>query len=255
MRFALLTGIRIILPLLLAALVMACSSSVAQPTAPPSATAVPEASPTPKVDETTRSGVSGSYADFQCSAETPSPFANAEWTEYQPLLWTSIKLPSDHWESRYEDSGFTVYFLPAADATGNQWSAALTFYVYYEDFIREDLGLSWDGFVQANLDAIADDGDSVPNFRLVRQWEVQPKPLPRSLSASRYGPPPIIRDNRAEFRYGDDKSVDGYGMSKRIGELVYFIRLDVCAYNRSPERETIVEKMFDSLSSGYGGYW
>lgn len=114
------TGIRIILTLLLAVLIMACSSSVSQPAKPPSATAVPEVTPTIEVNETAWSEASGSYADFQCSAETPSPFANAEWTEYQPLLWTSIKLPSDRWESRYEETGFAVYFLPAADATDNQ---------------------------------------------------------------------------------------------------------------------------------------
>lgn len=135
-------------------------------------------------------------------------------------------------------------------------------YVYYEDFIREDLGLSWEEFVQANLDAIADDGDSVPNFRLVRQWDVEPnpKPIPPSTIGGRPSVPSItIRDHRAEFWYGgagDYKSVDGYGMSKRIGPFAYFIRLDVCAYNPSPDRESIVEKLFDSLAnSDYGAYW
>ena len=258
-----LTGIRIILPLLLAVLIMACSSSVGQPATPPPATAVPEVSPTIEADEATLSEASGSYADFQCNAETPPLFANAEWTEYQPIHRTSIQLPSDRWEPGYEEPGFAVYFLPAVDASGNQWSAALTFYVYSKGYVREKLGLTWDEFVQANIDAIADDGDAVPNFRLVRQWDVEPKPKPlppRSIGERPSIPPITIRDHRSEFRYNgvgvNNAEVEGYGMSKWIGPYHYFIRLDICAYNRGPDREGTVAKMFDSLANGnYGHYW
>ena len=70
-------------------------------------------------------------------------------------------------------------------------------------------------------------------------------------------------DHRAEFWYNRHSGVvdavvgvEGYGMSKQIGIFAFFVRLDICASNREPEREAVVDKMFASLSEGdYGGYW
>ena len=250
-----LMGIRIILPALLVLLMLACSGGATQPIPDPTATvtATPTASP---VGET-----AGSPGIFHCDPDTPHPFHNVNnvnaWTEHQPLSDTSIQLPSDRWEQTYKEPGLVVYFMPVSGATDNQWSAALTFYGYYETHIRDEIGLTWDEFVQQNLANIADDGDAVPNFRLVRQWEVEPSPLP--LPGVGFVPPPTIWDIRATFRYGgvgDDTTVDGYAMSKRIGPYYYFVRLDVCANNRDPDGVAVVEKLFDSLSnSGYGNYW
>ena len=257
-----LINIRIILPALLVLLMLSCSSSATQPVPEPTTTvaATPTASP---ATNTSRSGISGSWDDFQCSPDTPPLFDSVDWTEYQPLPETSIRLPSNRWELGQEETGFAIYFLPAVNAEDGQWSAALTFYTYGEDFIQEDLGLTWDEFAQGNLTSIAEDAAAAPNYRLLRQWDVEPEPLPRSPGASRYGPPPTVLDHRAEFRYsrhsgvvGDNVGVEGHVMSKRIGIFFYFVRLDICAANREPERESVVDKMFDSLSEGvYGGYW
>ena len=185
-----LIGIRFILPALLGLLLLACATATGQQPVP-EPTATVEATPTAApARNTTRSGISGSWDDFQCSPDTPPLFESAEWAEYQPLPETSIKLPSDRWERGHEEPGFAIYFLPADNAADGQWSAALTFYGYYEDFIREDLGLTWDEFAQGNLTAIAEDAEAAPNYRLVRQRDVEPEPLPRIASASRYGPPP-----------------------------------------------------------------
>lgn len=258
-----LIGIRFILPALLGLLLLACATATGQQPVPdPTATvaATPTAAP---ATNTSQSGISGSWDDFQCSPDTPPLFESLDWTDYQPLPETSIKLPSNRWEFGQAETGFAIYFLPAGNADDGQWSAALTFYTYGEDFIQEDLGLSWAEFAQGNLTAIAEDTAAAPNYRLVRQWDVEPEPLPRSPGASRYGPPPTVLDHRAEFRYnrhsgvvGDDVGVEGHVMSKRIGIFFYFVRLDICADNRKPERESVVEKMFDSLSEGvYGDYW
>lgn len=260
-----LINIRIILPALLGLLLLACATATGQQPVP-EPTATVEATPTAApARNTTRSGMTGSWDDFQCSPDTPPLFESAEWEQYQSSDVNSIKLPSDRWELLgQEEPGFAIYFLPASNAADGQWSAALTFYTYYEDFIREDLGLTWDEFAQGNLTAIAEDTAAAPNYSLVRQWDVEPKPLPR-----RYGerpddpPPPTILDHRAEFRYSrhsgvvdDVVGVEGHVMSKRIGIFAYFVRLDICAENREPEREAVVDKMFDSLADGfYGGYW
>ena len=248
-----LIGIRIILPALLVLLMLACSGSATQPVPEPTATVVvtPTASP---AEET-----AGSSGIFQCDADTPHPFQNVNtWTEHQPLHDALLQLPSNVWEQSHKERGLVVYFLPVNGTTENQWSAALTFYGYYETHIRDEVGLTWDEFVQQNLANIADDGDAVPNFRLVRQWEVEPKPM-YVPGAGQFGSLPTIWDQRAEFRYGgvgDDTTVDGYGMSKRIGPYYYFVRIDVCANNRDPDGAAVVEKLFDSLSnSGYGNYW
>lgn len=244
-----LIGIRVILPALLVLLMLACSGSATQPIPVPTAAATPTVPPT---EET-----AGSSGIFHCDADTPHPFQNVNWTEYQPLHGDTIQLPSDRWEQAHKESGLVVYFLPVNGTTENQWSAALTFYGYYETHIRDEVGLTWDEFVQQNLANIADDGDAVPNFRLVRQWEVEPSPLP--LPSLGFVPPLTIRDIRATFRYGgvgDDTTVDGYGMSKQIGAFYYFVRLDVCANNRDPDGAAVAEKLFDSVSNdGYGNYW
>ncbi len=162
-----------------------------------------------------------------------------------------MQLPANRWVRRYSDPSLEVYFLPTVGS--NQYSSAvLTVYRYYEDSVREVLGLTWPEFIHANLSAIA---DKVPNYQLLRQWEVKRKPLnPRLLN-----PAPEVWDQRAEFRYGGvDKitAVDGFGLNKRIGPIYYFVRLDVCAYNRETDREEVVKKIFDSLAlAGYGGYW
>ena len=257
-----LIGIRFILPALLGLLLLACATATGQQPSPePTVAATPTEAP---ARNTTRSGMTGSWADFQCSPDTPPLFESADWTEYQPLPWTSIKLPSGRWELMgQEEPGFAIYFLPSVNAEDGQWSAALTFYGYYEDFIREDLGLTWEEFAQGNLTAIAEDTAAAPNYRLVRQGDVEPEPLPRKASARRYGPPPTVLDHRAEFWYNRHSGVvdaivgvEGHVMSKRIGAFAYFVRLDICATNREPEREAVVGKLFDSLSAfTYGGYW
>ena len=263
-----LTDIRIILPLLLAVLIMACSSSVAPATPEPTAT-VAVTSEVDSPGETAVAEPVESSGDLYCSADTPSLFERAAWTEYQPwpenhrvdlapIHWATIQLPSDQWENQYESEGFSVYSLPSVGAEDNQWSAALIFYGYYERTVSETLGLTWEEFTQENLLAIEDDGDAVPNYRLVRQWIEEPKPLrPLRVSGANSGNLPTVQDHRAEFRYGvSGEEVEGYGMSKRIGPFYYFVRLDICAYNRSPDREAIVKKLFDSLANGnYGHYW
>lgn len=247
-----LIGIRIILPALLGLLLLACATTTGQQPIP-EPTATVEATPTvsPAGETAVSSGI------FQCDADTPHPFQNVNWTEYQPLGDASIQLPSNTWDLVHKEPGLVLYFLPVSSTQDKQWSAALTFYGYYEGYVRDEIGLTWDEFVQQNLANIADDGDAVPNYRLVRQWEVEPSPrhLP---SAGQFGPPPTIWDRRAEFRYGgvgDDTTVDGYGMSKRIGPSYYFVRLDVCAVSKGEASEAVVAKMFDSLAKdGYGNY-
>ena len=262
------TGVRIILPLLLSVLVMACSGS-RTPATPETTVTVAVTSEVTSAVETVASETVTPSGDLQCGDDTPTTFENDDWTEYQPwpenhrvdlapIHWATIQLPSDQWENQYESEGFSVYSLPSAGATDNQWSAALIFYGYYERTVRETLGLTWEGFTQENLLAIEDDGDAVPNYHLIRQWIEEPKPL-RPLQVWGANPVdlPTVQDHRAEFRYGvSGEEVEGYGMSKRIGPFYYFVRLDICASNRSPDREAIVKKLFDSLANGnYGHYW
>ena len=248
-----LIGIRFILTALLGLLMLACATATGQQPVPePTATVAVTPTELPPKATAVSSGI------FHCDPDTPHPFHNVNtWTEHQPLSDTSIRLPSDRWEQTYKEPGLVVYFMPVSGATDNQWSAALTFYGYYETHIRDEIGLTWEEFVQQNLANIADDGDAVPNYRLVRQWDVEPIPLP--LPGIGFVPPPTIWDIRSTFRYGgvgDDTTVDGYGMSKRIGAFYYFVRLDVCANNRDPDGAAVVEKLFDSLSNdGYGNYW
>lgn len=247
-----LIGIRFILPALLGLLLLACATATGQQPVPePTATVAATPTVSPSEEIAVSSGI------FHCDPDTPHPFQKVNWTEYQPLRDVSIQLPSDVWEQAYKERGLVVYFLPVSGTTGNKWSAALTFYGYYENYIRDELGLTWDEFVQQNLADIADDGAVVANYRLVRQWEVEPTPLHRP-GLGQFVPTPTVWDQRAEFRYGgvgDDTTVAGYGMSKRIGPSYYFVRLDVCSDDRNTNSEAVAAKLFDSLSdSGYGNY-
>lgn len=249
-----LIGIRFILPALLGLLLLACATATGQQPVPePTATVAEAPTVSPSEEIAVSSGI------FHCDADTPHPFHNVNtWTEHQPFYGDAIQLPSDLWQQVHEERGLLVYFLTRGNAADNQRVAALTFYSYSDDYVHNELELTWDEFVQQNLANIADDGDVVPNYRLVRQWEVEPKPM-YVPGAGQFGSLPTIWDQRAEFRYGgvgDDTTVDGYGMSKRIGPYYYFVRLDVCANNPDPDGVDMVEKLFDSLSnSGYGNYW
>ena len=231
---------------------MACSGSVAPATPEPAATATvaPTATPT-AVAEVTEPAVSD--GDFQCDVEAPPPFEDVEWTEYEPLKDVTIQLPTSSWELKHKEGGLAVYFLPAV-GDSDKSAAALTVYGYYEAHVRgeQGLNLSWDEFIQANLSAIE---RTEGQYRLARQWEVEPTPMSVRMLM---GEPPLVQDSRADFHYSGvgDTEIDGYGLNKRIGPYYFFVRLDVCAHKREPDREAVVKKLFDSLSdTGYGSYW